>query len=145
MANKLDNDAASSRRRRAVAVLVMIAVGAVGFLIANIIIHPPSPETAPQIEAKKNEIVVTEQDRRMSAQRTELCHAQSVCKTFRFIRQECAISGNFNKCVEVKMGVNDMVYTHMCTDDGGINVSFAPDMPNQIECIARWAVPELFR
>ena len=76
-------------------------------------------------------------DKELNEFRNELCHRQMVCSAYSSVRQQCAIAGDFNNCVSIKMG-NDAMFQYSCTVDGSvINEIDRANMPNTIECWAR--------
>lgn len=61
------------------------------------------------------------------------CHQAVACEQYSKARQDCAVAGNFQNCVTVKMGVTDVDVSYACTADG--NVMYAPpDVPNIWVC-----------
>jgi hypothetical protein len=64
-----------------------------------------------------------------------LCHVKSVCKAYADVRQECAVAGDFNNCVRVKIGDENMDSVPYCANDGSI--SSPPDnLPSWFDCLA---------
>ena len=69
-----------------------------------------------------------------AAQRNrQLCMYEVICEKYGKVRQECATAGNFNTCIEVKMGNQSGLLYH-CTNDGGVLQSIASDLPNVVDC-----------
>jgi hypothetical protein len=51
----------------------------------------------------------------------ELCHAQTICRHFAKARQECAVAGDLNNCVRVKVGDEMDSTWAICANDGSID------------------------
>jgi hypothetical protein len=131
----------------------VIFLGALAILvvfgIVNSLINPPPPpvpETPAQVAARVEaaQRLETEQaeqavkHREQSHYKDELCHIKQVCSVYRTARQDCAVAGDFDNCVRVKIGEKDTVEMSLCTRDGEINSKqYVSDMPNAIECAAR--------
>jgi hypothetical protein len=125
---------------------VVILWGALAIIIVFGVINsminpppPPAPETPAQAEARIEaaQRLTTEQteqaarDKKNSDYRDELCHVKLACQNYHTARQDCAVAGNFDNCVRVKIGDKDATYTSLCTNDGEINSEqYASDMPN---------------
>ena len=72
-----------------------------------------------------------------NTRRNTLCHEGFICTKYRDVRQQCAIAGDFNNCVNVKMG-SEPTYRLICTNDGELISSVEKaDMPSEIECLLR--------
>jgi hypothetical protein len=76
-----------------------------------------------------------------SVQQDMMCRFVNECKKYGAVRQQCAVAGDFNNCIDIKMG-KDLYggLAILCTNDG----QFRGDktkVPSQIECFFR----ELFR
>jgi hypothetical protein len=116
------------------------------FLIASAVVFacyyvPPPPETPEQVLLRKQEEtrrlkLQNEQDERR-AQKAEYndywCHKQLICNRYRSARQECAVAGNFENCLHVKIGA-DFSATGSCSEDGEL-LDTPIDMPNIAECL----------
>jgi hypothetical protein len=61
------------------------------------------------------------------------CHQESACNQYSKARQECAVAGDFNNCVAVKVGVTDVDVSYACASDGSVLYS-QPDHPNTMLC-----------
>ncbi len=62
-----------------------------------------------------------------------LCHVKSLCAQYSIARQQCAVAGNFDNCVSVKMG-NDLQSVGMCTNEGGL-LNSPTDLPSAMQCL----------
>jgi hypothetical protein len=132
--------------RRTLYLVVAVIVGIPLIVAINGMLNPQPPETPAQAEAREKEYkrLIAEQaeqdarDKQMSAHKDELCQIKLVCRQYYSARQECAVAGNFDNCVQIKIGNKD---TSFCTNDGGVNEpQYVSDMPNEVECAARNAV-----
>jgi hypothetical protein len=110
-------------------------------VIAGAITSPsPPPETPAQAQAREARTAAQVQARETRAAANELkrsrCRLQSMCAKYGEVRQQCAIAGNFNNCVTVRMGGAD-IGRYDCTDDGKIvwKGPVPADMPNRLECL----------
>ena len=121
------------------------------FIIINGIVNPTPPETPAQAEAREKEFqrlmawqkAQAARDIQVAAYRNELCHVKLVCRNYRSARQDCAVAGNFDNCVSVKIGDKDATYLSLCSNDGIVTAGqYQTDMPNEIECAARNAAAE---
>jgi hypothetical protein len=68
-----------------------------------------------------------------SQRNKSLCHMAAVCAKYATTRQECATAGNFDTCINVKMG-DDTANISACTNDGELYEGEPTDMPNPITC-----------
>jgi hypothetical protein len=70
-----------------------------------------------------------------AAYKNELCHWAAACKKYGTSRLDCAVAGNFNTCIQIKMG-RDASLVFRCTDDGQLS-SPPRDMPDLGQCFFR--------
>ena len=105
------------------------------------IMNPPpkppleTPGTPEQIQARlinrhrAAEMQAANQQRAAAAaqRNRQLCMYEVICEKYGKVRQECATAGNFNTCIEVKMG-NQSGLLYYCTNDGGVLQSIASDL-----------------
>jgi len=63
----------------------------------------------------------------------ELCRTKDLCTRYAMSRQECATAGNFDLCLNVKMG-DDVANISGCTNQGKLK-SEPPDMPGWLTCL----------
>ena len=62
-----------------------------------------------------------------------ICHLKSVCENFAQARQDCAMAGNFDNCIKVKLGDENAALVDVCTNDG--KLLYPPDqMPDFLSC-----------
>jgi hypothetical protein len=113
---------------KALAILAGVAV-----LIWARVSYTPStlekePEAQNQRFRSKRAADVAKADRERS-----LCHTALICRHFGEARQACAVAGDFNNCMRVKLGEKDLGTTSLCTSDGSI-ANEPPDMPNRLQC-----------
>lgn len=119
-----------------------IFFGIAGLFAAGIVYGLAFPKSAEEIKienelAAKYALEVKLQQRSQLGERiTLLCHEQAVCEKFGAVRQECATAGNFQNCINVKMGDEDAGLTDMCSTDGKL-AYLPPDMPNWLNCFGR--------
>ena len=57
------------------------------------------------------------------------CHLTSICPAYRSVRQDCAIAGNFDNCIAVKMGDDKYLAIDGCTEDGNALAYMVPNKP----------------
>jgi hypothetical protein len=121
-----------------VVAVFMTGVAAIALFESVMNVHQPTPlERELQQKAASGDVSakhdLQELKAQIDAQRTQFCHLKAICKTFATARQECATAGNFNTCMNIKMGESDYALIGSCTDDGAI--AFPPDeMPRALEC-----------
>jgi hypothetical protein len=148
MAHKDFDPAKIPQYRRTLYVFVALVVGVV-FIIITAILDPPSPETPAQAEARQKELQrlmaqqaeQAAQDQKASRYKDELCHTKLVCRRYHSARQDCAVAGNFDNCMHIKISDKDWTYMSLCTNDGDVDVpQYVSDMPSEVECAARNAV-----
>jgi len=132
--------------RRTLYLVVAVIVGIPLVVTINGMLNPQPPETPAQAEAREKEYqrYIAQQaeraarDKQISTYKDELCHIKLVCRQYYSARQECAVAGNFDNCMQVKFGDKD---TSLCTNDGGVNdPQYVTDMPNEVECVGRNAI-----
>jgi len=63
----------------------------------------------------------------------ELCRARDLCTRYANYRQECATAGNFDLCLNVKMG-DDAAKIGACTNNGNL-LTEPPNMPDWVTCL----------
>jgi hypothetical protein len=103
---------------------------------------PPPPETPQQLQADKaaadlyaKGLAAQAAAAAAQAEREkELCHLSGECMRYGQARQDCAVAGDFNNCISVKMGSTDVDFASQCTADGKI-VDAPDDLPSQLRCI----------
>jgi hypothetical protein len=84
-----------------------------------------------------SEVNSTLSNKGLNDYRNRLCHEQLVCTKYKDTRQECAVAGDFNNCINVKMGGEPM-YRLSCAGDGELaSAADKADMPSEIECLLR--------
>jgi hypothetical protein len=65
------------------------------------------------------------------------CHIQMICSKYSAVRQQCAVAGDFNNCVAIKIG-RDTRFIGSCTVDGNLTSEIdLAKMPNTVECWVR--------
>ena len=62
-----------------------------------------------------------------------LCGAWNVCQDYSSARQACAVAGDFNNCLRVKLG-DSIVSIADCRNDGTL-IDEPPDMPGRLQCM----------
>ncbi len=97
-------------------------------------LHPPPPLTAEQQQARDLAAQRVRDEQTARQERvTSLCRAWQTCQDYSSARQECAVAGDFNNCLRIKLG-EDIARVSDCASDG--NLLYPPsDMPNRLECI----------
>jgi hypothetical protein len=108
------------------------------------IIYPPTSEELKQREAiaKKRADVeaaiakMRADEEAANAQRQKLvCHIKDVCEMYASARQECAIAGNFELCVRVKVGDANSALIANCSNDGKLLAYRPEDVPSTAVCL----------
>lgn len=90
---------------------------------------------ADQARRRQGENAARDADTRArDLQTAALCRQKSMCRQYGQVRQECAIAGNFQNCIRVKMGDDkaDEAAAN-CTNDG--HAAFASNEPNAVDCL----------
>ena len=64
----------------------------------------------------------------------QLCLYKRVCRKYASSRQDCAVAGDFQNCLQIRMG-GEMRFVSECTNDGGIKNLNTDSMPSMLECI----------
>jgi hypothetical protein len=111
--------------------LAVLAVVAASMIWARASYTPPQPEKLKAQNERfraKRAADVAKADRDRS-----LCHTALICRHFAEARQACAVAGDFNNCIRVKVGEKDMDTTSLCTNDGSV-ADEPSDMPNRLQC-----------
>ncbi|BCH11912.1 hypothetical protein MesoLj131c_61700 [Mesorhizobium sp. 131-3-5] len=98
------------------------------------------PETPAQKQQRENAVLADIEaktaDAKAKAQQQkrtkDLCHWADVCSTYGKARQDCAVAGDFQNCIDVKMG-QETWRIPQCADDGTL-LQPPVDMPGAIEC-----------
>jgi hypothetical protein len=119
-------------------------VGWAVIMMIVIIINALWKESPVQTEARQKELQrlvthqqeQTERDKLIYVYKKDLCHIKLVCAKYGAARQECAVAGNFDNCVNVKIGDKDNNDLQYCLNDGTVNLRQNQDMPNVIWCFA---------
>ena len=68
--------------------------------------------------------------------RNELCRMVPLCTRYAQARQACVTAGNFNRCLEIRLGSHDLGMISTCTADGKLAYA-PPDAPSKVECLFR--------
>lgn len=111
-------------------VLVIIYVGATSTAPPL-----PPPETPEQQQARVAAENQREAERKGKKEITRLlCAQKSACSKYAETRQECAVAGNFENCLRVKMGSDDYALKGICTEDGKVGGIADRDIPDPVTC-----------
>jgi hypothetical protein len=91
-----------------------------------------------QIAYSRSQIALLQQSLSGTGPRDgELCKLRAICVSYSRARQDCATAGDFNNCINVKMGY-DFSQVNNCTNDGDILYSlYSPQMPSKLQCQLR--------
>lgn len=120
-------------------------------VFAAIIIAPTRPPETPapiqaQVLAQEQQARVMHQQaqqqalqqaaqRQIADERTkELCTIKAVCEKYGEVRQQCATAGNYQNCLQIKMGTEDYDKVEACTEDGKPLYVTSANMPDAISC-----------
>jgi hypothetical protein len=103
---------------------------------------PVPTETPEQTQARilaqeQNASVMQQQaaQRQIANERTkELCAIKAVCEKYGEVRQQCATAGNYQNCLQIKMGTGDYDKVEACTEDGKPLYITSANMPDAITC-----------
>ena len=112
------------------------AMGAVGLAITYIPQILMSPAERASFIAKQiaEEAQIRTLQSAAEEEKKYLCRLKTVCKTYATVRQDCATAGNFNNCINVKMGDDDAAMTGSCSNDGKPLYPQAK-VPDNLECL----------
>lgn len=116
-------------------VIILFLIG-VGIFNRNKLNHKPTLEER-QKEAlaealeKSRKAEAAEQERQF----IDHCRLQKVCEKYSQVRQDCAVAGDFDKCVEVRMG-DESYRIAQCGQDGRIIYEEKPTIAERAECAA---------
>ncbi|KAA3448058.1 hypothetical protein C7I87_24280 [Mesorhizobium sp. SARCC-RB16n] len=131
-------------------------LGFVALLVVYNIANPPPPETpktAAQVkleqehaaehaaaQAKLEQEQTAQREARAKADQqsqdhlTNLCKWVDLCREFGDARQACATAGDFQNCLNVKLGDNAWVIGDNCSNDGSL-INPQNDTPSRLECL----------
>jgi hypothetical protein len=128
------------RRHPVVVILVLFALVGYVVLVYSVATAPPPPAETPQ-QRQARVAAEDERNAKRSAEKERtkfLCAVKSACSKYAEARQECAVAGNFDNCLQVKMGSEDYALKDSCTEDGKLAGVSPSDIPDPVSCfIAR--------
>jgi hypothetical protein len=117
--------------------LTTITLVAIFGFIAWVSRQPVTLETPQEARARQQaQDQATQTQTALTAKKKYLCSIKLACLKYGAVRQECATAGNFETCVEVKMGEPALRFTDECTADGGVQGDTTA-FPSTIECYIR--------
>lgn len=87
--------------------------------------------TPAQQEAKQAQEVKDEENRNILSER---CKIIRICKKFSESRQNCATAGNYNLCLNIKLGNDYNLTNWVCTPDGKPKLEEA-NIPSRLDCL----------
>jgi hypothetical protein len=97
--------------------------------------HPTPAPTPVQLKAREEyKNYLRDANSQRIAREAALCLSWRICREYSKARQDCAIAGNFETCVRVKMGDENLGSVSYCANDGSL-LNPPADMPNRLECI----------
>ena len=67
-----------------------------------------------------------------------LCELQETCAEYAKARHDCAVAGDFAKCLEVRMSTS-LYYAGMCSNDGRLTLDV--ESPGTLRCLALQWLP----
>lgn len=116
--------------------LVVFLIGAALMAFATIA-DPPTPDQLKQQQEQTRRQEILEKYSSLAEQEKQrekkyICRRIDVCRKYGEARQECAIAGDFNNCVSVKLG-DDVYLSGACTVDGKFP-TLPNDSPNRVQC-----------
>jgi hypothetical protein len=134
----------SSKTAQRALMTVLILLGVGGFIV----LRATAPEETPEEVSERQEAAQRTSQIRAAeeaksaaeaaaegAHKNELCHYLMACRKYGTARQECAVAGDFNSCIQIKMG-KGVASRYSCTNDGKPS-SQPTDMPGLVECFFR--------
>jgi hypothetical protein len=143
--NADQNFSAASSRRHLRNFLLIFGLPILLLAITPPVLNNYFPQTAQKLRAWEAEQAAREVQRAADVAEQEaaqkatseqdryLCHLESVCENYSTVRQDCATAGNFDNCVKVKMGDDDVPLIDSCTNDG--KLAYPPEkMPSSLLC-----------
>lgn len=65
---------------------------------------------------------------------TRSCALRTMCPKYSEARQQCAVAGNYDRCMSIKLGGDSIIAQWSCTTSGE-PVPLAADMPSFLECL----------
>ena len=119
----------------AIGVLLTMLFGA-GMLTYLLLPGDPKPPVGLSQDAQAQWV------KEMHHAKDELCDIRSICRRNTRARQECATAGDFQNCLQVKLGANDYSQLLYCDDDGAVRDTARRNLgiartPNEVECMIR--------
>jgi hypothetical protein len=130
-----------------VSLVLLIPVAGIRTAVERLMETPGQTQARVRIEqreAVESAARAAESERTRAARQTEeaernertkaLCKLRSLCSKYGAVRQECAVAGNFDNCVSIKMGNFDQDQPLMCTPDGKVAFVSPDAIPNRAEC-----------
>jgi hypothetical protein len=100
---------------------------------------PRLPDPTPEELAARQEALAQRQkwaeyERAVAERNRQLCRIKNACSAFADARQECATAGDFNHCLEIKLGT-EFQFISLCSTEGEF-VNAPDDMPSVVSCTA---------
>jgi hypothetical protein len=94
--------------------------------------HSPPKETPQQVERPGQRTHQQAELAEESERRHRICAIRLICTNYGRTRQACATAGNFDRCMDIKLG-NQSDARGLCSDDG--TMAYPPaDMPTVAQC-----------
>lgn len=116
-------------------------LGFIALLVVYNIANPPPPETpktAAQLKLEQEQTAQREArakaDQQSQDHLANLCKWVDLCREFGDARQACATAGDFQNCLNVKLGDNAWVIGDNCSNDGSL-INPQNDTPSRLECL----------
>ncbi|MBZ9820171.1 hypothetical protein [Mesorhizobium sp. CA4] len=123
--------------------IAFLGLASIGIL-ARIFDPPPvqPPKSAAQIKLEQEqaaERAIASQarakaDQESQARHAHLCKWVDLCSKFGEARQACATAGDFQNCINVKLGDNAWVIGDNCSNDGSL-INPQNDTPSKWQCV----------
>jgi hypothetical protein len=114
----------------------LLVVPFLGFVIAVNLLVPSETPQQRQVAAAQQ----SAESEQLTAQRRErdehlrvACRVKRACEQWATVRQECAVAGNFDNCVNIKMEDKTAVLMDYCTNDG--HMGDRSEEPSALDCL----------
>jgi len=140
-----------AKRHPIVVLLGLIYVGVLAFYGIRAITETPQQAHAREIQERQQAYAREIQERQQAAaasasaesasseraarieQTRQLCKIKAACGVYAKSRQSCAIAGNFENCMRIKMGEDNYELRENCTNDG--HMLDASSEPTAVDCL----------
>jgi hypothetical protein len=91
---------------------------------------PQKPGTESERAARKETVA---RQKEIYTRQLSLCKIHDACTFYARARSDCAVAGDFNKCLSIKLDSIDANYS-LCANDGSVP-GYELEMPNMGQCL----------